>query len=154
MGAGLTRSVGRWQPERAERRLVFVVGAVVFLDTLFYAVIAPLLPGLSHELRLSKLSPSPAPRCKLGSRCPRTPRPRRMRFPRRPRLSGSSANLTRRWAGEDDEALTGDITDAADSSATKRDGVPVGVGRLRWRRWTRVDRGSIGCGLPWRFGCS
>jgi MFS family permease len=48
--------VGRSQPERAERRLVLVVGAVVFLDTLFYAVIAPLLPSLSHELRLSKLS--------------------------------------------------------------------------------------------------
>jgi MFS family permease len=40
----------------SERRLVLVVGAVVFLDTLFYAVIAPLLPSLSHELHLSKLS--------------------------------------------------------------------------------------------------
>src|ERR1022692_482245 len=43
-------------PEVAERRLVLVIGAVVFLDTLFYAVIAPLLPALAHELRLSKLS--------------------------------------------------------------------------------------------------
>jgi MFS family permease len=33
-----------------------VVGAVVFVDTLFYAVIAPLLPQLAHELHLSKLS--------------------------------------------------------------------------------------------------
>jgi MFS family permease len=40
----------------AESRLVAVVCAVVFVDTLFYAVIAPLLPELSHELRLSKLS--------------------------------------------------------------------------------------------------
>lgn len=37
-------------------RLVVVIGAVVFLDTLFYAVISPLLPELSHQLRLSKLS--------------------------------------------------------------------------------------------------
>jgi MFS family permease len=40
----------------AERRLVLVIGAVMFVDTMFYAVIAPLLPGLAHELRLSKLS--------------------------------------------------------------------------------------------------
>jgi len=40
----------------AERRLVLVIGAVVFVDTMFYAVIAPLLPGLAHQLRLSKLS--------------------------------------------------------------------------------------------------
>jgi MFS family permease len=40
----------------AARRLVLVVGAVVFVDTLFYAVIAPLLPQLAHELHLSKLS--------------------------------------------------------------------------------------------------
>ena len=38
------------------RRLVRIVGAVVFLDTMFYAVIAPLLPELSHQLHLSKLS--------------------------------------------------------------------------------------------------
>jgi MFS family permease len=38
------------------RRLVWTVGAVVFVDTMFYAVIAPLLPQLSHELHLSKLS--------------------------------------------------------------------------------------------------
>ncbi|HWF35462.1 MAG TPA: MFS transporter, partial [Solirubrobacteraceae bacterium] len=42
--------------EAAEHRLVFVIGVVVFVDTMFYAVIAPLLPGLVHELRLSKLS--------------------------------------------------------------------------------------------------
>jgi MFS family permease len=39
-----------------ERRLVLVVSAVVFVDTMFYAVIAPLLPALAHELQLSKLS--------------------------------------------------------------------------------------------------
>jgi MFS family permease len=39
-----------------ERRLVLFVGAVVFVDTMFYAAIAPLLPGLAHELHLSKLS--------------------------------------------------------------------------------------------------
>jgi predicted MFS family arabinose efflux permease len=38
------------------RRLALVIGAVMFVDTMFYAVIAPLLPGLAHELRLSKLS--------------------------------------------------------------------------------------------------
>jgi MFS family permease len=36
--------------------LVVVVGAVVFVDTMFYAAIAPLLPGLAHSLHLSKLS--------------------------------------------------------------------------------------------------
>jgi MFS family permease len=42
----------------SERRppLILVVGTVVFVDTLLYAVLAPLLPGLAHELRLSKLS--------------------------------------------------------------------------------------------------
>jgi MFS family permease len=40
----------------AERRLVLVIGAVVFVDTMFYAAIAPLLPGLAGELHLSKLS--------------------------------------------------------------------------------------------------
>ncbi len=39
-----------------ERRLVLVIGAVVFVDTMFYAAIAPLLPTLVHELHLSKLS--------------------------------------------------------------------------------------------------
>jgi MFS family permease len=38
------------------RRLVLVVGAVVFVDTMFYAAIAPLLPTLTRELSLSKLS--------------------------------------------------------------------------------------------------
>lgn len=40
----------------AERRLVIVMGAVVFVDTMFYAAIAPLLPSLAHSLHLSKLS--------------------------------------------------------------------------------------------------
>lgn len=35
---------------------MLVLGAVVLVDTLFYAAIAPLLPSLAHELRLSKLS--------------------------------------------------------------------------------------------------
>lgn len=33
-----------------------VIGAIVLVDTMFYAVIAPLLPTLAHELHLSKLS--------------------------------------------------------------------------------------------------
>ena len=40
----------------AESRLLLVVSVAVFLDTLFYAVITPLLPQLSHELHLSKLT--------------------------------------------------------------------------------------------------
>jgi MFS family permease len=43
-------------PDRTERRLVLVVGAIVFVDTMFYAAIAPLLPALSHELHLSKFA--------------------------------------------------------------------------------------------------
>jgi MFS family permease len=39
-----------------ERRLVLAISAVVFVDTMFYAVIAPLLPTLARELHLSKLS--------------------------------------------------------------------------------------------------
>lgn len=37
-------------------RLVLVVSSAIFLETLFYAVITPLLPQLSHQLHLSKLS--------------------------------------------------------------------------------------------------
>jgi MFS family permease len=37
-----------------ERRLVLVVGAIVFFDTMFYAAIEPLLPALVHELGMSK----------------------------------------------------------------------------------------------------
>jgi predicted MFS family arabinose efflux permease len=40
----------------SERRLVLVLGAVVFTDTVFYAAIAPLLPSLVHQLHMSKLS--------------------------------------------------------------------------------------------------
>jgi MFS family permease len=36
--------------------LVLVIGAIVFVDTMFYAAIAPLLPALAHQLNLSKLS--------------------------------------------------------------------------------------------------
>jgi MFS family permease len=60
------RKVGRGDPLRwpvvavarisSERRLVLVIGAVVFVDLMFYAAIAPLLPGLARELHLSKLS--------------------------------------------------------------------------------------------------
>jgi len=43
--------------KRAEsERLVAVVSAAIFLETLFYAVITPLLPELSHQLHLSKLT--------------------------------------------------------------------------------------------------
>jgi MFS family permease len=38
------------------RRLVLLVSIAIFLETLFYAVITPLLPELSHQLGLSKLS--------------------------------------------------------------------------------------------------
>jgi MFS family permease len=38
------------------RRVVRLVCAIVFVDTVFFAVIAPLLPSLAHELHLSKLS--------------------------------------------------------------------------------------------------
>ena len=44
------------QSAARERRLVAVIGAVLFLDTMFYAVIAPLLPGLVHQLHMSELS--------------------------------------------------------------------------------------------------
>ncbi|WP_249011150.1 MFS transporter [Conexibacter sp. DBS9H8] len=40
---------------RELRRLVLLVGAAVLIDTTFYAVVAPLLPQLSHALHLSKL---------------------------------------------------------------------------------------------------
>jgi MFS family permease len=40
----------------SERRLIVVVGAVVFADTLLYAVLAPILPELTHTLHLSKSS--------------------------------------------------------------------------------------------------
>jgi MFS family permease len=43
-------------PDRAVHRLLLVISAVVFVDTMFYAVIAPLLPDLARELHLSKLS--------------------------------------------------------------------------------------------------
>lgn len=41
---------------RGHRRLFLLVGAALLLDTTFYAVITPLLPQLSHQLHLSKLS--------------------------------------------------------------------------------------------------
>jgi MFS family permease len=45
-----------WREVSGERRLVVVIAAVVFVDTMFYAAIAPLLPSLAAELHLSKLS--------------------------------------------------------------------------------------------------
>jgi predicted MFS family arabinose efflux permease len=40
-----------------ELRLLFLVaGAIVFVDTMFYAAVVPLLPTLTHELHLSKAS--------------------------------------------------------------------------------------------------
>jgi MFS family permease len=38
------------------RRVVRLVCVIVFVDTIFFAVVAPLLPSLVHELHLSKLS--------------------------------------------------------------------------------------------------
>lgn len=37
-------------------RLVLIVSAAIFIETLFYAVITPLLPGLSHQLHLTKFT--------------------------------------------------------------------------------------------------
>jgi MFS family permease len=51
-----TPSTRRLRRRLGDGRLVLVIGAVVFLDTMFYAVLAPLLPSLAHELHLSKLS--------------------------------------------------------------------------------------------------
>ena len=42
--------------EALERRLLATIGVVVFVDTMLYAVLTPLLPTLAHELHLSKLS--------------------------------------------------------------------------------------------------
>jgi MFS family permease len=38
------------------RRLLLLVGAIVFVDTMFYAVVAPLLPHYAEDLDLSKAS--------------------------------------------------------------------------------------------------
>jgi MFS family permease len=46
--------VARSADATALRRLTVLVGAAVLLDTTFLAVVAPLLPGLSHSLHLSK----------------------------------------------------------------------------------------------------
>jgi predicted MFS family arabinose efflux permease len=42
--------------DRTVRWLVVTIGAIVFLDRMFCAVISPLLPQLSHQLGLWKLS--------------------------------------------------------------------------------------------------
>ena len=45
-----------------ELRLLFLVaGAIVFVDTMFYAAVAPLLPTLTRELHLSKASAGVSP---------------------------------------------------------------------------------------------
>jgi MFS family permease len=44
------------QRNAKERRLVLVIGAIVFVDTMFYAAITPLLPTLAHQFHLTKLS--------------------------------------------------------------------------------------------------
>jgi MFS family permease len=41
---------------RELRTLFLVAGAIVFVDTMFYAAVAPLLPTLTHQLHLSKAS--------------------------------------------------------------------------------------------------
>jgi MFS family permease len=38
----------------AMRRLMLLIGAVIFVETMFFAVITPLLPHLAHEYHLSK----------------------------------------------------------------------------------------------------
>jgi MFS family permease len=55
-GAASTHAPPAPPPPAVERRLVLVIGAVVFVDTMFYAAIAPLLPTLAGEFSLSKLS--------------------------------------------------------------------------------------------------
>jgi MFS family permease len=40
----------------SERRLLVVVGTVVFVETTFFAVIAPLLPSFAHTFHLTRLS--------------------------------------------------------------------------------------------------
>ena len=40
--------------EAGIRRLLLLAGAIVFVDTVFFAAVVPLLPGLSEELGLSK----------------------------------------------------------------------------------------------------
>jgi MFS family permease len=47
-------SVPAGQPAPAMRRLLALVGAVIFVETMFYAVITPLLPHLAAEYDLSK----------------------------------------------------------------------------------------------------
>jgi len=42
-----------------ERRLVLVISAVVFVDTMVYAVIAPLLPALAREAVPTRLRTTP-----------------------------------------------------------------------------------------------
>lgn len=42
--------------QRELRLLFLVAGAIVFVDTMFYAAVAPLLPALTHQLHLSKAS--------------------------------------------------------------------------------------------------
>src|SRR4051812_21072183 len=46
----------RGSVREAVRRLLLVVSAIVFVDTTFYAVVAPLLPHYADELDLSKAS--------------------------------------------------------------------------------------------------
>ncbi len=49
-------AAGSGAPRSGNDRLLLVVSFAIFLDTLFYAVITPMLPQLTHELHLSKLS--------------------------------------------------------------------------------------------------
>src|SRR5947209_20218514 len=53
---GVSSEVATAASLSAERRLVLVIGAVVFVDTMFYAAIVPMLPAFAHTLHLSKLS--------------------------------------------------------------------------------------------------
>ncbi len=56
------------------RRLVLLASAIVLVDTLFYSVVAPLLPHYSDELGLSEAprasSPPPTRPGRCWARCP------------------------------------------------------------------------------------
>ena len=41
-------------PSRRVRRLLLLVGAIIFVDTMFFAALTPLLPGYADDLDLSK----------------------------------------------------------------------------------------------------
>ena len=56
------------------RRLVALIGAIVLVDTLLYAALAPLLPALEHEFGLRRPGPAcsspPTRSARCSARCP------------------------------------------------------------------------------------